>query len=201
MGNSQRQGQVQAAPTASTLRRHIRWTRSAGEKYQKELQTRRLNSSLGEMVVCGGLRCNVLLARVVVDEANHPGATIMLESLTLPGCKHVEVAEHMLSARIGFHGRDLCEATHHSFAVTRTSGGRCVSEFGLRVLRTELPAAELESTRLRQKILWNVFKEARYRSAAVLKTVIKLQSVFRRRLAARYTRRLRTLKRCKTSKK
>lgn len=191
-GQSQRQAQGKAQVTMpSEKRRHIRWTRTAGESYQKVLLARRMNSSLGEMIVCGGVRRNVLLARVVVDETNQPEGAIMLESMALPNCKHNEIASYMVAARIGFQGRELCEATQLSFAVTTTPSGRYLSEFGLRALRTELPGSELETNRLRQKVLWNIFKEARYQSADVVRTVVKIQALFRRRLATRRMNRIR----------
>lgn len=184
-------GRAQLSTTAAVPRRHIRWTRMAGAGYQKLLLARRMNSSLGEMIICGGIRNNVLMARVVVDEVNQPAGAIMLESMELPTCPHREIRAYVNSARTGFQDRELCEGAYRSFAVTKTLNGRYLSEEALRVLRTELPGTEIESTRLRQQILWNIFKESRYHSAAVVMQVIKLQAIFRMRLALKHTRQVR----------
>ena len=187
-------GESLRTETPTLRHRHIRWTRMAGKSYQKRLLARRMNTSLGEMIICGGIRKNVLIARVVVDEALQPEGAIMLEEMELPGCAHREIITQMNSARIGFQDRELCEGNFKSFAVTKTLSGRFLSESSLRVLRTELPGSEIDNTRLRQKILWNIFQESRYNTVGMIRHVIKLQSIFRRKLALSYTRRVKILR-------
>ena len=175
-------------------RQHIRWTKMAGDDYQKILKIRRMNSSLAEMTICGGIRNNVLLARVIVDEEHQPQGTTMLESFQIPHCQNNDLILYMISSRVGFQDRNMCECTCNSYAVTKTSTGKIVSELGLKLLRVELPVQELDNTRLRQKILWKIFKESRYNTQEVLLVVIKLQSIFRRKMALKKSKRMRLMK-------
>ena len=185
---------------SSAQRPHIRWMQTVSSKYKKTILARHMQSNLGEMVVCGGIRCIILMARVIVDEKVQPQGLPMLECISLNGQKSFEVIDSVKSARICFQNRPLCEATFLKFAVTMSQRKQPVSELGLRLLRIDLPHSELQTVKLKRRHLWTVFKELRYNSVTVLGTVTKIQSILRRRMAVKLANKMRLQNKRKNAK-